>query len=1023
MSGTWTCDRNHHWTFADTGTVDLSPACPKCGGPGRQLGTDDTLPPADEPFPFPPLADVRVPGYELLAELGRGAMGVVYRAREEKLGRLVALKMILAGGHASRSDRARFQREAEAVAALRHPQIVQIYAVGESGGLPYCALEYVEGGNLADQLGGKPLPPEKAATLVEQLARAVQFAHEHGIVHRDLKPANVLLDTDGTPKIADFGLAKKLGSGTGPTATGAVLGTPAYMAPEQAGGEGKVVGPAADTYALGAILYELLTGRPPFKAATALDTILQVISVEPPPPRAVNPKVPRDLETVTLKCLRKEPGRRYASAADLAEDLRRWRSGEPVMARPQGRGERLWRAAKRRRGWLIAGGMSGLALLLAMLLQPKKPLPIAPGTVTPPPSFPAAPQLVPSVITAATFEQAKEAVVAVRSTRSELTTTGSGFMAVEPGIVVTTLLVLGMDHPLTPPPDRIEITILPGRKESHKTHARLLSVDRTASLACLQISGIGLPPPLALGRTADIQKAQRVYVAGIPAKIPTADIEPTLNVRESAIAMVIPTRDWSVQWIQINGGGTSEGAALIAADGRLVGTALAGPANMQFAIPAESVGALLRERIQSLRLGQAVVTDKGSRLPVTARVADPINRLWKLSLDVCVDDPGWTPRNPDGKPKGLVGDSGRKTFSLTPSPNDRAGPGEDRDFVGEIDLPPLPAGKVYWVQPHFRVSRGGQVGGPESLGDAMPLADAGPPVERVPVRLTLDPGAWSTAERRLDLVTHRRMNVDLSGKGGVDDRTENASLAERFQAAGPDAAAKLHWRVIDYAIEGIEINKQTQKSFADAAKGLTAEVDLDANGSIKAIRPDFSTVSNANRPLAEGLSRSLTEVVRGVNRQFAGRDLQPGASWPAESPFVFPSGRAPAKGMFHLTLTYVGSRERAGRREAIIEVSGEMAPSAEKDAGGNVVGRTVGAYSLDVETGMVRMARVESEITFELEMRGPGSKLAKTKVGMVIETRFQRRPSDGPPMPAVIPLPNGRIDFRPFVPLPNAAPP
>jgi eukaryotic-like serine/threonine-protein kinase len=281
-----------------------------------------------------PAAVPGVPGFELLCEVGRGGMGVVYKARQAGLNRLVALKMVLSGGHASDADRQRFKAETEAVAALQHPNIVQIYEVGEHDGRPYCALEFCPGGALTDRLNGTPLPPREAARLVETLARAVHAAHEAGIVHRDLKPGNVLLAADDQPKVTDFGLAKRLkGSPSDLTATGAILGTPSYMAPEQAAGGGKHVGPAADVYALGAVLYECLTGHPPFKAATALDTLLQVVEHTPTPPQMLNPKVDGDLATVCLKCLEKEPGRRYASAAALAEDLRRYRDGEAIAAR------------------------------------------------------------------------------------------------------------------------------------------------------------------------------------------------------------------------------------------------------------------------------------------------------------------------------------------------------------------------------------------------------------------------------------------------------------------------------------------------------------------------------------------------------------------------------------------------------------------------------------------------------------------------------------------------------------------
>jgi serine/threonine-protein kinase len=235
-------------------------------------------------------------------------MGVVYQARHVGLNRLVALKMVLAGGHAGPDELARFRGEAEAVARLKHPNVVQVYDVGEAGGLPYFSLEFVEGGSLDRKMAGTPLPPAEVAALVETLARAMAAAHAAGLVHRDLKPANVLLAEDGTPKVTDFGLAKRLDA-AGPTATGAVVGMPSYMAPEQAGGKSKEIGPACDIYALGAILYECLTGRPPFRAATPLDTILQVVSERPVPPGAprVSPRRPATgLQLQGLGCDRLE---------------------------------------------------------------------------------------------------------------------------------------------------------------------------------------------------------------------------------------------------------------------------------------------------------------------------------------------------------------------------------------------------------------------------------------------------------------------------------------------------------------------------------------------------------------------------------------------------------------------------------------------------------------------------------------------------------------------------------------------
>jgi WD40 repeat protein/tRNA A-37 threonylcarbamoyl transferase component Bud32 len=337
----------------------------------NESGTASTLNPSPPPANGGEQGAAGLPagtaGYEILGELGRGAMGVVYKARQTKLNRVVALKTILSGAHAGEAERQRFLAEAEAVARLQHPNIVQIHEIGEADGRSFFSLELCPGGSLADKFDGTPMRAREAARLVETLARAMQAAHEAGIVHRDLKPANVLLAADGTPKIADFGLAKKLDSAVGQTASGAILGTPSYMAPEQAAGKTREVGPAADVYALGAILYELLTGRPPFKAATAFDTVLQVVSDEPVPPGRLNTQVPADVETICLMCLRKEPARRYGSAADLAEDLRLFQAGAPVKARRVAVLERCLKWARRHPAAAAAYGLLVLVLVLGGL--------------------------------------------------------------------------------------------------------------------------------------------------------------------------------------------------------------------------------------------------------------------------------------------------------------------------------------------------------------------------------------------------------------------------------------------------------------------------------------------------------------------------------------------------------------------------------------------------------------------------------------------------------------------------------
>ncbi len=418
MSQVLICLHGHQWEAADDGPADETlPArvCPRCGAACARVAmmesafdwqtveqkptppTVETIPvtapsrPAAEDFPT-------VAGYEILRKLGQGGMGVVYQARQVSLNRLVALKMIRAGADADAEDLARFRTEAEAVAHLQHPNIVQIYEVGEQAGRPYFSLEFVDGGSLDAKLAGTPLAAQPAAQLVETLARAIQYAHERGVIHRDLKPANILLQSGTTnhtnhtnqnqtertsgltgpsaapssfdscdswlnflPKITDFGLAKRVDVESGQTRTGAIVGTPSYMAPEQAQARGKEVGPLADVYSLGGILYDLLTGRPPFKAQTALDTVLLVISQDPVPPSRFQPGVPRDLETVCLKCLEKDARKRYASAGALADDLRRFLDGRPIQARPASPWERAAKWARRR------PAQAALAVLLALL--------------------------------------------------------------------------------------------------------------------------------------------------------------------------------------------------------------------------------------------------------------------------------------------------------------------------------------------------------------------------------------------------------------------------------------------------------------------------------------------------------------------------------------------------------------------------------------------------------------------------------------------------------------------------------
>ncbi|HEY8504592.1 MAG TPA: WD40 repeat domain-containing serine/threonine protein kinase, partial [Gemmataceae bacterium] len=340
--------------FADLDRIDRLAAPLRLGDKDPTAGLGETF--AGEPPVVRYFGD-----YELLAEIARGGMGVVYEARQVSLNRPVALKMILAGALAGGADLRRFRSEAEAAAQLDHPNIVPIYEVGEHDGQQYFSMKRVSGRSLAEELRGGAWEPGKAARLVATVARAVHYAHQRGVLHRDLKPANILLDADGTPYVTDFGLAKRTAPGEAAelTQTGAILGTPKYMAPEQAG-SARALTTAADVYSLGAILFELLTGRAPFEGETVLELLDKVRKEEPPRPRSLNPKIDRDLETVCLKCLEKDPARRYASAAALAEDLERRLAGRPIEARPVRAGERVLKWARRN------PAVAALSLLLVL---------------------------------------------------------------------------------------------------------------------------------------------------------------------------------------------------------------------------------------------------------------------------------------------------------------------------------------------------------------------------------------------------------------------------------------------------------------------------------------------------------------------------------------------------------------------------------------------------------------------------------------------------------------------------------
>jgi serine/threonine protein kinase len=413
------CRCGYQWP-AESGPGAADVHCPKCGSAATSM-LEATIDASDITASVSPEASyadsaaptltagephagvertLEIPGYAILGELGRGGMGVVYRSRETALNRPVALKVLLAGSHAGARDLARFRAEAEAAAAIQHGNVVQVYAVGQHDGLPFMAQELVPGGSLAARLATGPMSANEAARVVLGIARGVAAAHERGVVHRDLKPANVLFAPTGDPKVADFGLAKLGDSGL--TASGAIMGTPAYMSPEQARGDTKAAGPPADIWALGAILYECLAGSPPFKGQSAPDTLRLVCEAEPESIGQSARSVPKDLETIALKCLEKEPNRRYISAGAMADDLAHYLAGEPVSARPRGPVARLARWTARHKGpvYVVAGALLAVAITYAVYppsTPEAKPAPVADSQPLDDPDEPSGPEKVGAV--------------------------------------------------------------------------------------------------------------------------------------------------------------------------------------------------------------------------------------------------------------------------------------------------------------------------------------------------------------------------------------------------------------------------------------------------------------------------------------------------------------------------------------------------------------------------------------------------------------------------------------------------
>jgi serine/threonine-protein kinase len=332
MDSYFACSQGHRWRrLPPEGSPNL---CPVCGAA--------SLPPSGPDSPDPSTTrHTLLPGYELLGQAGIGGMGIVFRARQQASGRVVAVKMLRDDDQSIPDAPLRFQREIRCLANLDHPNVLKVYESGARDGVAYLIMEYLEGGSLVKRLNGSPMPPRDAARLLATLAAAVHYLHGRGLVHRNLKPHNVLFAADGTPKLIDFGLAR-LGKDDAPAGEGVVVGTPSYMAPEQAAGRSAAIGPATDVYGLGAVLYECLTGKPPFAGASVMETLKRVGSWEPVPPHSLNKQADREIEGVCLRCLHKEPRDRYASAQEVAEDLGRYLDGQPVRGRRTGFWQRLF---------------------------------------------------------------------------------------------------------------------------------------------------------------------------------------------------------------------------------------------------------------------------------------------------------------------------------------------------------------------------------------------------------------------------------------------------------------------------------------------------------------------------------------------------------------------------------------------------------------------------------------------------------------------------------------------------------
>jgi S1-C subfamily serine protease len=987
-----------------------------------------TLPPGSPTADAPdsPWAVVRYFGdYELLTEIARGGMGVVYRARQVSLNRIVALKMILAGQLASPADVQRFRTEAEAAANLDHPNILPVYEVGEHEGQQYFSMKLVDGGSLADRTKEYVGRPPDAAALVATVARAVHHAHLRGVLHRDLKPANILLDADGTPFVTDFGLAKRVEGDSGLTAPGVILGTPSYMAPEQARAENQLTA-AVDIYALGAILYECLTGRPPFAGPTPFDTVLQVLDAEAQSPRSINPKVPRDLETVALKCLRKDPAKRYGSAAELADDLRRWQAGEPVTARPQGRGERLWRGFKRRRGaWLIAGGSATFTLLLAVVVL-REDRPANPFAPSPPPTVGQSKARQPVSPFAEVASRTVRSTAQIRVTLAGPRAYGSGWVAERTdrgAIVITNAHVVGMKEPASLPPEKIEVLFDAGTPSERQFIGKLTGVDRENNLAVIAVEGKDLPPALSIVPSARLTEAQKLLVTGFPTGqfLSQRRIAVAAKAQEMTVAGRIFNRSGSVKYIQTEGGADpgASGASAVDTSGNVRGVLLAGDyaSNMRWLIPSECVVTLLEGRVQEVIPGQAVRSGAEIKQPMSVTVCDPLRRLRQVTADVWAGRPGEIRPGGDRAPGRLDGDGPAVTVAFDYDPERRAPTGEPQGIRGEVTLPPIAEDQVYWFRPNYAVRDGRR-----RWGEAVPLEMSRFPVDAKPARLAANHTVAPTPDdaHPIELTTREvfRFEITPLQLGSGSDLGAVALLEEQTSAENANGEAKIRLSFRQFRLtdsDADSIVRRRSKGALESIKNLRGKATVGPDGRWQSITPDVTAVPVPARPILLALTSPAFQTIEGLSLSLPGKEMQPNETWPFAMRRTVKVGNTSKEVQMQLTAKYLGRRVRDRREEAVIELTGLLIPGFP----GSDRGFVRGAALVDLTSGQVTLAFVQADLdvpislTFDLD----GLKAsADVRTGIFLEMLLRRGLTSGEPpaMPAGL-LPYVRTWITPWV--------